>query len=431
MSTLNPIYGFVGRSTNAVPMAVSAAYTGLPNVVRAALALGNNDPTEAHIRGYAAGLAKRRMGLPTDDSSFYYDDKLYAKSDSGMAFIPVWGYLFNKCDWACSGFTGYDFVQSAYSAALADSSVTSIVLDVDSYGGEVQGCMELADWLFAQRGKKPSMAIANANACSAGYAILSTAEHTSAIESSNVGSVGVVVMHVDYSVMLEQEGIKVSVLHAGAHKVDGNPYQPLPDDVRKEWQAELMKIRERFAGVVARNRAMSTDAVLATEARVYGGHEAVQIGFVDAVESPQAAVTAFFNGLTGSTTQELAMATNDKPGTPEVKTEQPTAADERSRIKAIVGCDEAKGREGLAEHLAFSTEMSADDAKKLLAAAPQKAEEKVAETNPFAAAMDATQNPNVGAEGGGNAAVQNDTTAALLRDYGMATGRKFDSVAKH
>lgn len=447
MTALNPIYGFIGRSSNAAAMALSPSYTGLANVVQAALALGNEDPTPAHIAAYTEALARKTAGLPTDEQWAYYDEKLYARSDNGIAFIPVWGMLFNKCGWACAYFTGYDYLQDAYSAALADDSVKAVVFDVDSFGGEVQGCMELADWMHDQRSKKPTMALANANACSAGYAILSSAERASGIESSNVGSVGVVLVHVDYSGYLEKNGIKVSLLHEGKHKVDGNPYEPLPDPVRKEWQADLVKIRERFAGVVARNRSLSVDTVLGTEARVYGGPEALGIGFIDAVESPMAAVVAFSHELTGSNQQEFAMTTPAKPGaqattdttnpTPAAEATnptpaaaapaaaQPSASDERARIKAIQGCDEAKGREQLAAHLAFETSMSADEAKKLLAASPKAtAEDKPA--NLFAAAME-KDNPNVGADGKPLAeGAPTDRSAALLRDYGAASGRTFN-----
>jgi ClpP class serine protease len=461
MTALNPIYGFIGRSSNAAAMALSPTYTGLPGVVQAALALGNEDPTASHIAAYTEGLARKYAGLPTDEQWIYYDENLYARSENGIAFIPVWGMLFNKCGWACSYFTGYDYLHDAYAAALADPAVVAVVFDVDSFGGEVQGCMELTDWMYEQRSTKPTLALANANACSAGYAILSSAERASGIESSYVGSVGVVLVHVDYSGYMEKNGIKVSLLYEGAHKVDGNPYQPLPEPVRKEWQADLVRTRERFAGAVARNRSMSTDAVLATEARVYGGHEGLGIGFIDAVESPMAAVIAFSNELSGSSTQEYAMTTQAKPGalattesTTAAATETPiavtpaaaapaaaaaapvaaapgavvaamtNASDERVRIKGIQGCDEAKGREGLAAHLAFETSMSADQAKALLAASPKATGEDKAD-NPFAAAMQ-NGNPNVGADG--EARIEGaltDRSAALLRDYGSASGRSF------
>lgn len=443
MSALNPIYSFIGRSSQVTAMLLAPTFNGLQNVVQAGLAL-KDDPTAAHIQAYAAGLTRKMAGLPTDQHFVYHAERLYARSDNGLAFIPVWGALFNKCGWACPYFTGYDYLADAFLAALADDSVRGIVFDVDSYGGEAQGCMELADMIYAGRERKPVRAVANANACSAGFAVLSSASRASAIESSYVGSVGVVMMHVDYSGLLEKAGLKVTVLHAGEHKVDGHPYEPLPDAVRKEWQADLNKHRERFAGVVARNRAMSTDAVLATEARVYDGPEALSVGFIDAVESPMAAVIAFANELSGSSSpQELAMTTPQKPGAqatddkstttePQVDTAKlsaEAAGAERTRMRAILTCDEAKDRTALAEHIAFNTSMSVDEAKAMLAAAPKQAPQGT--TNPFETAMAATENPNVGADGGKRDEGEDDVakqTAALLRAYGAASGRDFKAA---
>lgn len=451
MTALNPIYGFIGRSSNATTMVLPPTYTGLSQVVQAALALGNEDPTAKHVKAYSEGLARKFAGMPTEErwAWGFSEETMYARSENGIAFIPVWGMLFNKCGWACSYFTGYDYVRDAYTAALADSNVRAIVFDVDSFGGEVQGCMELSDWMHAQREAKPTIAIANANACSAGYAILSSAGRAYGIESSYVGSVGVVLMHVDYSGYLEKNGIKVTLLHEGEHKVDGNAYQPLPAAVKKEWQADLVKTRARFADVVARNRGMTADAVLATEARVYTGADAVDIGFIDAVTSPLAAVSDFATELSGSSIQENEDMTNpQKPGAqanpdstttaaapaapaasaPAAPATGPTASDERARIKAITGSDEAKGRETLAEHLAFNTEMSADAAKSVLAAAPKAAAPDASSTNPFETAMATTGNPNVGADAGAAAGGDGQPanhTAALLRDYGSATGRDY------
>ena len=66
-----------------------------------------------------------------------------------------------------------------------------------------------------------------------GDALAAAADRIVLIPSGGAGSIGVVTMHVDYSKNLSEAGIKVTYIHGGAHKVDGNPYQPLPDDVRQ------------------------------------------------------------------------------------------------------------------------------------------------------------------------------------------------------
>ncbi len=70
--------------------------------------------------------------------------------------------------------------------------------------------------------------------------------------------------------------------------------------------------------------------------------------------------------------------------------------DERARIAAIMGLDDAQGRDSLARHLAHNTDMTPDQAKAALAAAPKTA--AAVEPNRLDAAMRAAGEPRVGAD---------------------------------
>lgn len=101
---------------------------------------------------------------------------------------------------------------------------------------------------------------------------------------------------------------------------------------------------------------------------------------------------------------------------------------ERARIHGIQSCEEAKGREALANHLALNTDMSLDAAKGILAASPKaeapKPEPEKAQGNGFKAVMDASQHPNVGADAAQGVAGSQDEPAHLriLRAQEAATG---------
>lgn len=210
----------------------------------------------------------------------------------GVAVIPIEGTLVAKLGgldpW--SGMTGYDQIRLKLALALEDPNVRAILLDIDSPGGEVAGCFDLVDDIFAARGAKPIWAMLSEMACSAAYAIASAADRISMPRTGMAGSIGVVMMHVDWSEALAEAGIKVSLIHAGAHKVDGNPYEKLPEPVRDALSADCEQIRTLFAGTVARNRGLALKAVLATEAQVYPGLKsgllpsALDARLVDAIE---------------------------------------------------------------------------------------------------------------------------------------------------
>jgi capsid assembly protease len=104
-----------------------------------------------------------------------------------------------------------------------------------------------------------------------------------------------VVLHADLSGQLDQDGVRVTLIHSGQHKVDGNPYQPLPEAVRDDIQREIDVLRFLFAETVAAGRAgrLSQEAALATEAATFRGADAVAAGLADEVTDLARGFAAF------------------------------------------------------------------------------------------------------------------------------------------
>ncbi len=231
---------------------------------------------------------KARISLESDQGRridaarcFHFD------AESGIAVIPIEGELvhrFGHLD-PYSGMTGYDGIKMKVQAAEDDPAVKGILLDIDSPGGEVSGCDAAAEAIFAAREAQPIWALINEQATSAAYWLASAAHVVFSPVTGDAGSIGVVTLHVDMSEALEKEGLTVTLIHAGAHKIDGHPFAALPDYVRKNIQTDLTTLHELFAGKVARNRGLTMEAVLATEAEVYMAQDAIAAGLVDAVAS--------------------------------------------------------------------------------------------------------------------------------------------------
>lgn len=217
----------------------------------------------------------------------------------GVALILVEGTLVNRLgslDPWC-GMTGYDGLRTQITAALQDPAVKAIVLYVDSPGGEVAGCFDLADFIFEARETKPIYSIVDGLACSAAYALAASTSRIAASETALIGSIGVIVGHTDFSAMLEEAGIKVTLIYAGEHKADGNPYEALPEDVRKDFQAEIETVYTMFVDRVARYRAMGSDKVRATQSRSYLAGTATGLGLSDVVAPPTDALAAIIASL--------------------------------------------------------------------------------------------------------------------------------------
>jgi hypothetical protein len=224
---------------------------------------------------------------------------------------------------------------------------------------------------------------------------------------------------------------------------------------------------------------MSEQAVRDTQARVYRASEAQTVGLIDIVAAPSKALTAFQEAImnaddedadpngSGSNDddddqsgQENAMDPKDNAAqaaapaaTAAAQAVAPAAAAapaasaapvdeqavrtaERERMSAIMNSEEAQGRSALANHLALNTNMSAADAKAMLAVAGKEGAAAVEPTSKegasaFSAAMDAGKHPNVGAGEGASGAASAEMSAAqrILASQAKATGKKIEVKA--
>lgn len=260
---------------------------GHENMLRQAIVLA-----QAVGRGAAQGVIGAPKGAMALTAAARDGKRLYP-IHQGIAVIGVSGMLVDKFPYIGWGFvTGYDALRCQFEQAFADPEVRAIALDIDSGGGMVAGCFDLVDWIAATKrpAGKPVAAILTESAYSAAYAIASAADRIAVPRTGGVGSIGVVMMHVDMSGLLEQWGVDVTLIQSGKHKTDGHPFAPLPADVQATFQAECDELRDLFAATVARNRAdagLTAKAAMKTEARIFTGPgqlaEAVRIGLADEV----------------------------------------------------------------------------------------------------------------------------------------------------
>ena len=215
-----------------------------------------------------------------------------ASGAGGVAVIPLYGVMAHRAHMVQKvsgpGGTSTELFGRALSAALADPAVAAVLIDVDSPGGSVHGTQELADRIHAARGQgKPIVAIANATAASAAYWVASAADEVVATPSALVGSIGVITAHEDKSAKLAAEGTKVTFVHAGRYKAEGNSTEPLTDEGRAYAQAMV----DQFYGVmvksIARGRGVAPEIVRSRfgEGRTLTAADALAAGMIDRIET--------------------------------------------------------------------------------------------------------------------------------------------------
>lgn len=332
---------------------------------------------------------------------------------NGTALVTVEGSLVNRGAWigASSGMTSYEGVKTQLASAAADRDVRQILLDIESPGGEAIGAFEMADFVRMIAAEKPVIALVDGMAASAAYAMASGATRIVTTPSGLSGSIGVVMLHLDQSQKLEKAGVSPTLIFAGGHKVDGNPFEPLPDDVRDTFQAEVDSIYTMFVSTVARGRAaLNEEAIRATEARVFMGADAIAAGLADEIGTLSDVISSYSAAgrKSGKITMSKPAGAADEDIISKADHEAALAAaagnaraegatSERARIAAILDHESASGRETLARHFAFKTDMAPEAAQAALAAAPK--ETKSADTG-LLAEMSKVNQPTVGASGG-------------------------------
>lgn len=239
------------------------------------------------------------------------------KVQDGIATIPIIGSLAQRTSGfdAMSGMMTYDDVDKMLTSALADDDVKAIALEIDSPGGEASAVFDLSDRIYESRGTKPIWGVVNDMAFSAAYAIASACDNIVVSRTGGVGSVGVVCMHVDQSVALHNEGVKVTFIHAGDKKVEGNSYTPLSDEAKDNIQAETDRIYDIFVKTVARNLGMEEKRVRKTQAECFFGDKAVEVGFAHEVLSTTKAYHKMAEILQKSVEKQAPAEENDEVST--------------------------------------------------------------------------------------------------------------------
>ena len=205
----------------------------------------------------------------------------------GILTVPVAGPLMNRGTFmdADCGAQSYTNLTNGLVAGVENPNVRGILLDLDTPGGEAGGMFSFGETIRDIAKAKPVWGVANSLAASAGYAIGCSCDRLYASRDAFVGSIGVVVQHVDIKEAAEKAGIAVTYLFKGAHKVDGHMFGGLTESARAEFEKRISAIYDEFVEFVAEGRGMTEKAVRQTEARIYLANEAKELGLIDGVKS--------------------------------------------------------------------------------------------------------------------------------------------------
>lgn len=216
------------------------------------------------------------------------EPQAYLLSEAGkIAVISIKGPLTNNTSafdkWL--GVASYPAIRHALVEAASSDKYDNILLDIDSGGGAVAGVADVADLIRKiDTTHKPVYALSSGGTmASAAYWIGSSAREVYAGRTSVVGSIGVLITHVERSKLLEASGVNVTMVRAGKYKALANQFEALTEDALAGLQDMADSIYKVFLAHVAESRGKPSDYVdqHMAQGRVFLGEHSLHAGLVD------------------------------------------------------------------------------------------------------------------------------------------------------
>lgn len=264
------------------------------------------DNLEILIRSYLD--IRDRKDLPAEAARYVVsgpgaDEKPYTLFN-GAAVIPINGTITKRASFMSMIYGGASAAGIIHSlkTAQADQEVKAIVLSIDSPGGTVSSVESLEEAVRNADAVKPVVAFGNGMMASAAYWIGSAARTVIVENTAQVGSIGVLMVHYDWSESDRQMGLKRTFISAGRYKALGNDAEPLSQEARDKIESQLNHYYSLFVDAVARNRRTDVQAVLdnMADGRVFIGKQAVEAGLADRTGNIETAVNTALAFAAGS-----------------------------------------------------------------------------------------------------------------------------------
>ena len=177
-------------------------------------------------------------------------------------------------------------VREELEKAETDDRVRALVLRINSPGGTVTASDILYHEImrFKERRKVPVVASILDVGASGGYYVALAADRIVVHPTTVTGSIGVLMLTVNASGLLEKIGVSASYVKSGEFKDMGSPFRTLRPEERALFQDLIDRFYGRFVELVARSRKLDEARVRAiADGRIHTGPEAVTLGLVDGI----------------------------------------------------------------------------------------------------------------------------------------------------
>ena len=174
---------------------------------------------------------------------------------------------------------------------LAKSPAQAVIVHINSPGGTTSGSEQLHDSLMRLKEQKPLVVVVDGLAASGGYITAIAADHIVALETSLVGSIGVLFQYPNVTDLLKTLGVKVEEIKSSPLKAAPNGFEPTSPEARAAIEAIVSDSYAWFRGMVKARRHLD-DAALerVADGRVFTGRQGVALKLVDEIGDERAAL---------------------------------------------------------------------------------------------------------------------------------------------
>lgn len=231
-------------------------------------------------------LDLRNVGLMAQVDTVDDDMDTPTKIGGKLGIINIHGSLTNKPVESACGATGASYAGlMAQMGMLLDAGCKTIVLDINSGGGEAFNCFQTADAMRDMADDAGCYLISYVQnmAASAAYALCVMSDEVVCHPQGSVGSVGVLVALMNNSQQLEKAGLTRTFVTAGANKIPFDAEGGFRAEFLAEIQEEVDSLYDEFCAHVSSYTGLSIEAVKATEASTFRASVAKDMGLINSV----------------------------------------------------------------------------------------------------------------------------------------------------
>ncbi|MBW2269308.1 MAG: signal peptide peptidase SppA [Deltaproteobacteria bacterium] len=185
-------------------------------------------------------------------------------------------------------------VQDQLELARKRDDIVAVLLRIDSPGGSPTASDAIYQQIlaFKQESKLPVVAQFMSMGTSGAYFIAMAADEVVATRTSVTGSIGVILLGLNLSGLMEKVGVENQTMTSGDFKDAGSMFRPMTDEDRAQIQSVVDDLYVEFVSAVDAGRPKLDEEQVRklADGRIYSARQALEAGLVDRIDSLEGSI---------------------------------------------------------------------------------------------------------------------------------------------